>query len=87
MRAKVTPLVSRGSRRVGHDWSDFTFIFHFHVLEKEMATHSSGLLSVGSHRVRHDGSDLVAECSPPGSSVHGILQARILEWTALSSSR
>ena len=47
--------------------SDFTFTFHFHALEKEMATHSSvlawkipgmgepgGLLSVGSHRVRHD---------------------------------
>ena len=26
-------------------------------------------------------------CSPPGSSVHGILQARILEWIAISSSR
>ena len=25
--------------------------------------------------------------SPPGSSVHGILQARILEWVAMSSSR
>ena len=47
--------------------SDFTFIFHFHALEKEMATHSSvlawripgmgkpgGLPSMGSHRVRHD---------------------------------
>ena len=47
--------------------SDFTFIFHFHSLDKEMATHSSvlawripgtgepgGLLSVGSHRVGHD---------------------------------
>ena len=53
--------------------SDFTFTFHFHVLEKEMATHSSvlvwripgtaepgGLLSKGSHRVRHDSSDLAA---------------------------
>ena len=30
--------------------------------------------------------DLV-DCSPPGSSVHGILQARILEWVAISSSR
>ena len=51
--------------------SDFTFTFHFHALEKEMATHSSilawripgtekpgGLLSMGSHRVRHDWSDL-----------------------------
>ena len=27
------------------------------------------------------------DCSPPGSSVHGILQARILEWTAMPSSR
>ena len=26
-------------------------------------------------------------CSPPGSSVHGILQARILEWVAVCSSR
>ena len=47
--------------------------FHFHELEKEMATHSSvlawriprtgrpgGLLSTGSHRVRHDWSDLAA---------------------------
>ena len=47
--------------------SDFTFTFHFHALEKEMATHSSVLawripgtgelgvlLSMGSHRVGHD---------------------------------
>ena len=27
------------------------------------------------------------DCSPPGSSVRGILQARILEWAAISSSR
>ena len=27
------------------------------------------------------------DCSPPGSSVHGVLQARILEWVAISSSR
>ena len=47
--------------------SDFTFTFHFHALEEEMATYSSvlawripgteesvGLPSMGSHRVRHD---------------------------------
>ena len=47
--------------------SDFTFTFHFHALEKEMATHSSvlawripgtgepgGWPSLGSHRVGHD---------------------------------
>ena len=55
---------------VARSWtrlSDFTFTFHFHALEKEMATHSSvlawripgtgepgGLLSVGSDRVGHD---------------------------------
>ena len=27
------------------------------------------------------------DCSPPGSSVHGTLQARILEWAAISFSR
>ena len=27
------------------------------------------------------------DCSPPGSSVHGIFQARILEWVVISSSR
>ena len=47
--------------------SNFPFTFHFHALEKEMATHSSvfawripgmgkpgGLPSMGSHRVGHD---------------------------------
>ena len=47
--------------------NDFTFTFHFHALEKEMATHSSvlawripgtgepgGLPSMGSHRIGHD---------------------------------
>ena len=27
------------------------------------------------------------DCSPPGTSVHGILQARILEWVAIPYSR
>ena len=53
--------------------SDFTSTFHFHALEKEMATHSSvlawripgtgepgGLPSMGSHRVGHDWNDLAA---------------------------
>jgi len=29
----------------------------------------------------------LVDCSPPGSSVHGILQARILEWVAMPFSR
>ena len=53
--------------------SDFTFTFHFHALEKEMATHSSvlawripgmaepgGLPFLGSHRVGHNWNDLAA---------------------------
>ena len=55
---------------VAQSWtrlSNFTLTFHFHALEKEMATHSSilawripgteepgGLPSMGSHRVGHD---------------------------------
>ena len=55
--------VAEGQTRL----NDFTFSFHFHALEKEMATHSSvlawripgtgepdRLLSMGSHRVGHD---------------------------------
>ena len=53
--------------------SNFSFTFHFHALEKEMATHSSvfawripgmgepgGLPSMALHRVGHDWSDLAA---------------------------
>ena len=31
--------------------------------------------------------DLCIHCSPPGSSVHGVLQARILEWVAIPASQ
>ena len=61
--------------------SDFTFTFHFHALEKEMATHSSvlawkipgtgepgGRLSMGSHRVRYDWSDLAAAAAATSTS-------------------
>ena len=59
--------VAKGRTRL----SDFTFTFHFHALEKEMATYSSVLAwripgtgepgrrpSMGSYRVGHDWSDL-----------------------------
>ena len=64
---------------VAKNWtrlSDFSFAFHFHALEKEMATHSivlawripgtgepGRLLSMGSHRVVHDWSDLAASAA------------------------
>ena len=66
-------LQSMGLLRVGHLLSDFTFTFHLHALEKEMATRSSvlawripgtgepgGLPSMGSHRVGQDWCDLAA---------------------------
>jgi len=64
-----SPWVAKSRTRL----SNFPFTFHFHALEKEMATHSSilawripgagepgGLPSMGSHRVGHDWSDLAA---------------------------
>ena len=41
---------------------------------------------VRAHSVMSDSFDPV-DCSSPGSSVHGILQARILEWDAISFLR
>ena len=101
--------------------SNFPLTFHFHSLEKEMATHSSVLAlknpkdrgawwasisGVTQSRTRlkrlSSSSSKQSEmkvaqlcptlcdpmdCSPPGSSVHGILQARILEWVAIPFSR
>ena len=65
--------VVRGVAKSRTRLSNFTFTFHFHALEKEMATHSSVLawripgteepgrrLSMGLHRVGHDWSDLAA---------------------------
>ena len=71
--------------------SDFTFTFHFHALEKEMATHSSvlawripgtrepgGLPSMVSHRVGHNWSDLAAAAAAHASKVMlKILWARL----------
>ena len=68
-------LQSMRSLRVRHDWATSLslFTFHFHALEKEMATQASvlawripgteepgGLPSMGSHRVGYDWSDLAA---------------------------
>ena len=73
--------VSEGRTRL----SNFTFTFHFHALEKEIATHSSvlawripgtmesgGLPSMGSHRVGHDWSDLAA-AGTMLSALHNVL--------------
>ena len=64
---RLPSMGSLGVARSRTRLSDFTFSFHFHALEKEMATHSSvlawripgteepsGLPSMGSLGVRHD---------------------------------
>ena len=69
--------------------SDVTFTFHFHALEKEMATHSNvlawripgmgepgGLLSMGSHRVGHDWSDLAVAAAAWWFYLDSILKSR-----------
>ena len=82
--------------------SGFTFTFHFHALEKEMATqqqqqqqHSFNELL--SHRafLSLPPAKSLQSCptlcdpidgSPPGSPIAGILQARTLQWVAISFS-
>ena len=72
--------------------SDFTFTFHFHALEKEMATHSSvfawripgmrepdGLLSMGSHRVGHNWSNAAA------AAAAGMRRRHIGIWGVIST--
>ena len=77
--------VAEGQTRL----SDFTFTFHFHALEKEMATHSSalawripemwepgGLQSMGSHRVGHNLSALAAVAAAEKSSFYCFARQR-----------
>ena len=83
-----------GSQRVGHDWAtelnwlnSFIYInlFTFMVLAFMLfitctrAIHAKSLQSCPTLRDPMDS-------SPPGSSVHRILEARILEWVAISFS-
>ena len=67
MATHSSTLASRIPGKEEPGLSDFTFTFHFHALEKEMAAHSSvlawripgmgepgGLPSMGSNRIGHD---------------------------------
>ena len=85
-------LLSMGSHRVGHDWSDLAeginlgsmLSFHWHwggvsVLPLAAAAAAKSLQSCPTLCDPMNS-------SPPGSSVHGIVQARTLEWVAISFS-
>ena len=80
--------------------SNFTFTFHFHALEKEMATHSSvlawripgtgepgGLPSMGWHRVRHDWSDLTAAAAAGGLVVKNLPAMQEMRVQSLGQGR
>ena len=77
-----------GSHRVGHDWSDLAAAVAVILLEQGLEHHRLPQVCVLilSHFscVQLCGA---MDCSPPDSSVHGILQARILEWVAISFPR
>ena len=74
--------------------SDFTF--HFHALEKEMATHSSvlawripgtgepvGLPSMGSHRVGHDWRDAAAAAAAAAAIKKNTFESVLTRWMKL----
>ena len=84
-------LQSMGSLRVRHDWATSPFTFHFHALEKEMATHSSvlawripGMGEPGGCRLwgrtesdGHDWSDLAGPLSDNMGPWSGSFQAAV----------
>ena len=74
-------LLSMGSHRVGHDWSNLA-----EAAAKIWTGHHFRTQCACVCEVAQSCPTLwdPVDCSPPGSSVHGILQARILEWVAIS---
>ena len=69
------------SQRVRQGWMTNTLSFPFHLLTfflmEKLCMRSESCLTLCDPM----------DCNPSGSSVHGIAQARILEWVAISSSR
>ena len=78
--------------------SNFTFAFHFHALEKEMATHSSvpawripemeepgGLPSMVSYRVGQDWSDLAAAAGEEANLNQNQMLILIFQWYSLGN--
>ena len=62
------------------------FLFRLDDVEPESSVNTSCICCVCvTHSVASDCDPM--DCSPPGSSVHGILQARTLEWVAISFSK
>ena len=79
-------LRSMGSQRIGHDWATS---LEFSTFPNNAKCQRVGTLILHALHVCEVTSVMSDPmyCSPPGSSVHGILQARILEWVVMPSSR
>ena len=67
-------LPSLGSHRVGHNWSDAAAANQYKQWVSEVAQSCPTLFDP-------------MDCSLPGSSVHGIFQARVPKWVAIAFSR
>ena len=74
-------LQSMGSQRIRHDWATHTFLHTMYTILYTLHTVLVKVTQSCPTLCSH------VDCSPPRSSVHGILQARILEWIAISFSR
>ena len=90
-------LLSMGSQRVGHDWVINTNLpamcYFYYICKAPNSTHSQFVDFIfivgGACSVAQLCLTLCnpMDCKPPGLSVHGIFQARILKWVVISSSR
>ena len=91
-RSLIGCMQSSGVAKSRTRLSDFTFTFHFHALEKEMAAHSCTLAwripgmgepgwlpSMESHRVGHDWSDLAAAAAGLLEGLSHLIHVKILE--------
>ena len=76
---KPSVLLSMGSQRVRQDWvTELNWTELMCSVSQLCPTLLQPTRWIAAHQV---------DCSPPGSSVHGIFQARILEWVAISFSK
>ena len=85
MKYRDFPGVSDG-KESAHNVGDLRSLGQEDPLEKGTATHSS-ILQFSSVAQSFPALCDPMDCSLPGSSIHGIFQAKVLEWVAISFSR
>ena len=66
----------------------YVYMYLIHFVVEQKLTHCKETMCMHAKSLQlcptlHD----LMDCSPPGSSVHGVLQGRILEWVSVPSSR